>query len=255
MVREVSFGEFKLVEYEQFRLNEPAHALLALPDTGLVGVIGAGHIVKVLKLREVGGIDSYVYLPPIAVVSRREVRLPVRIFASDNLLVVYSEFMPPPAAFPSLSRILLDYFERKGVTHILMASGIAIQNRFESTELKTYYLTTSADVERILRETGIQPFENGFLVGPYALMLKEAIRANMPATLIMTESFLEFPDPEASAKNLEVISKIIGKPIDVKELIERAETIRLRARDAMRAAMPNLARMRKDYEYSTPLNI
>ncbi len=255
MAREVSYGEFKLVEYESCRLREPAYALLALPDTGLVGVIGASHLIKVLGLKEVGGLDSYVYLPPVAVVSRSEVRLPIRFFASDNLLVVYSEFMPSPAAFPPLSRILLDYFERKGVNHIIMASGLAAQNRFELSELRTYYLTTAKNVEEVLRSAGAKPFENGFLVGPYALMLKEAIRAELPTTLIMTESFLEFPDPEASARNLEVLSKLIGRPIDVKELVERAEAIRMRARDAMKAVMPSLARMRKEYEYSVPLNI
>ncbi len=255
MFREVDFGEFRLTEYKYFRMKEPAYALLAMPDTGLVGVIGANHLIKVLNLEEVGGVDSYVYLPPIAVISKKEIRLPIRIFASDNLLVVYSEFMPPPQAFPTLSKVLLDYFERKGVSHVLMASGLAVQNRFELDQLKTYYITTKPEVEEVLKGVGAQPFENGFLVGPYALMLKEALRAEMPVTLVMTESFLEFPDPEASAKNLEALSKVIGITVDVKELIERAEAIRMRARDAMKAVMPSLTRMRKEYEYSMPLNI
>ena len=66
---------------------------------------------------------------------------------------------------------------------------------------------------------------------------------------------MEFPDPEASAKNIEVFSKLTGLKIEVKELLEQAEVIRIKARDAMRNTMHNLAQMRKDYEYAVPLHI
>ncbi len=253
--REVFLGDFRFVEYDDFGLDEPGYGIVALPDTGLVGVIGAGHIVKALGLKEVGGIDSYAYLPPIALVSKGNVRLPMRIFAGGNLLTIYSEFMPSATAMPILARALLDYMERRGVRFLVMASGMPVQNRFELEKLRTYYLTNSPDVESLLKEAGAIRFENGYLVGPYAIMLKEAMRSRMRLALLLTEAFLEFPDPEASAKNLEIIGKLMGKPIDLKELIEQAEMIRIKARDAMKAAIPNLTKMRKDYEFSTPLNI
>ncbi len=253
--REEFFGDFKIVEYEAFRLKEPGYGLIALPDTGLVGVIGAGHLVKSLQLKEVGGIDSYTYLPPIAVVSKGDVRLPIRVFAGDNILAIYSEFMPSAPAIPLLARAVLDFMERRGVRFLLMASGLPVQNRFELSNLRTYYLTNSSEARKVFEGMGALPFENGYLVGPYAMMLKEALKYHVEMALLLTESFLEFPDPEASARNLEIISKLLGKEIDVKELIEQAEVIRIKARDAMKAAIPNLTKMRKDYELSTPLNI
>jgi predicted ATP-grasp superfamily ATP-dependent carboligase len=67
----------------------------------------------------------------------------------------------------------------------------------------------------------------------------------MNAVLLLTGSFLESPDLEAAVKNLNAISRIIEKSIDLKELSEQAELTRLKARDAMKSALRGLAQMRK----------
>jgi len=116
--------------------------------------------------------------------------------------------------------------------------------------LKTYYLTTTQRSFELAKNINAIPFENGFLAGPYALLLKELVHARVNTILLLTESFLEFPDPEAAAKSLELVSKIIGRPIDVKELVEEAELIRIKARDAMKNTMRGLIQMRKDVEHT-----
>ena len=246
-------GDFLVLEYKPIELQKPSYAIISLPDTGLVGVISAWHITKVLQLSEVGGLDSYTYLPPIVVVSNKLLRTPIRVFSGGNILIIYSEFIPVQQGLLQLSKILVNYMERKGVDYVLLPSGMPIQNRFEVENLKTYYIATTPKALELLKNIDIEPFENGFLAGPYALLLKEFTRARLNAILLLTESFLEFPDPEASAKNIDVISRIIGRHIDVKELLEQAELIRLRARDAMKNTLRGLAQMRKDVEYAVPL--
>ncbi|HDJ50833.1 MAG TPA: proteasome assembly chaperone family protein [Thermoprotei archaeon] len=253
--REEYVGDFRFIEYTPFRVSGEGYGIIALPDSGLVSVIAAGHIIKQLGMEEIGGVDSYSSLPPVLVVSKRKLRTPIRIFGKDNLIVIYSEFMPSLPTIPVLARAVNDYLERKGVKYILMTSGLPVPNRFELEKLKTYYVATSENTEERVKNLNIMPFENGYLVGPYAIILKEAMRTNMESLLLLTEAFFDFPDPEASAQNLEILSKIIGKSVDVKELIEQAEIIRIKARDTMKAAIPNLTEMRKDYEYSTPINI
>ncbi|MCC6055277.1 MAG: PAC2 family protein [Desulfurococcaceae archaeon] len=251
--REEWVGDYVILEYKPIELQKPSYAIISLPDTGLVGVISAWHIVKTLQLTEVGGVDSYTYLPPIVVVSNKYLRAPIRVFSGNNLLVIYSEFMPAQHGLIQLSKILTNYLERKGVDYVLLPSGMPIQNRFEVESLKTYYLATTTKALELLKSVDALPFENGFLAGPYALLLKEFTRARLNTILLLTESFLEFPDPEASAKNINVISRIIGRDIDVKELLEQAEIIRLRARDAMKNTLRGLAQLRKDVEYAVPL--
>ena len=246
--REEWMGDFLVLEYKPIELQKPSYAIISLPDTGLVGVISAWHITKALQLSEVGGLDSYTYLPPIVVVSNKFLRTPIRVFSGGNILIIYSEFIPVQQGLLQLSKILVNYMERKGVDYVLLPSGMPIQNRFEVENLKTYYIATTPKALELLKNMDIEPFENGFLAGPYALLLKEFTRARLNAILLLTESFLEFPDPEASAKNIDVISRIIGRHIDVKELLEQAELIRLRARDAMKNTLRGLAQMRKDVE-------
>ncbi len=251
--REEVFGDFTIIEYKPIELEKPSFALVSLPDAGLVSVIGAWHIIKTLNLSEVGGIDSYIHLPPVAVISNKLLRTPIRIFSSNTLLIVYSEFMPSQPGIVQLSKLLANYLERKGIDYVFLMTGMPIPNRFEIEKLRTFYLATSQKALELIKSYDLIPFENGFFAGPYAVLLKEFVKARLNTVLLLTESFLEFPDPEAAAKSIDIVSKIVGKPIDVKELLEEAETIRIRARDAMRNVVRGLAQMRKDVEYAPPL--
>ena len=251
--REEWIGEFRFVEYREFTPKKPSYMVIALPDAGLVSVIAASHMIRKLGMEEVGGIDSYTYLPPVIVVHKGNVRPPVRIFFKGNLLLIYTEFLPAATAIPFLVNSLLDYGARKSVDNLVCMTGIPIPNRFEADKLKSFYVPSNPEVDKAARSLGIEPFGNGFLVGPYAILFKEAIRRRMNAVMFLTESFMEFPDPEASAKNLTLLSKFVGVDIDVKELLEQAELIRIKAREHMKRVMPNLAQMRKEYEFAPPL--
>ncbi len=250
--REEWIGDFRLVEYEEFQLDRPSYLIVGLPDAGLVSVIAASHIIKKLGAMEVGGIDSY-YLPPIAVIHQGVPRPPIRIFVKDRILIVYSEFLPPIQTVPALMNALLDYAMRRGIDNVICMTGLPIPNRFEIENLRSFFIPSTKRALEMGKSAGIPLFENGYLVGPYALLLKEAMRRRMNTLVLLTESFMEFPDPEASAKNLELFSKISGISIDVKELLEQAEVIRLRAREHMKRVLPGLAQMRKEYEYAPPL--
>jgi len=250
--REEWIGDFRFIEYEEFQLDKPSYLVVGLPDAGLVSVIAASHMIKKLEAKEVGGIDSY-YLPPVAIIHQGVPRPPIRIFAKERVLIVYSEMLPPTNTIPALVNALLDYAMRRGVDNVICMTGLPIPNRFEVENLRSFFIPSTKRALEIGKNAGIQLFENGYLVGPYALLLKEAMRRRMNAIVLLTESFMEFPDPEASAKNLELFSKISGIGIDVKELHEQAEVIRVRAREHMKRVLPGLAQMRKEYEYAPPL--
>jgi uncharacterized protein len=80
-------------------------------------------------------------------------------------------------------------------------------------------------------------------VGPYALVLKEAIRKRVANLILLAESFVDFPDPEAAAQALTVLSRILGVNIDVSKLLEQAEMIRLRLRGLMKQTRQSMAEM------------
>ncbi len=76
IVYEESLDGLTLMEYIEFELRKPSFFVLGLPDTGLVGVISANHIVESMGLKEVAGIDIEALMPPVAVISKGEVRPP-----------------------------------------------------------------------------------------------------------------------------------------------------------------------------------
>ncbi len=50
--REEYVGDFRFIEYTPFRVSGEGYGIIALPDSGLVSVIAAGHIIKQLVWRK-----------------------------------------------------------------------------------------------------------------------------------------------------------------------------------------------------------
>jgi len=93
------------------------------------------------------------------------------------------------------------------------------------------------------------------MVGPYALIMRYCAERNIPAIVLMAQSFYNYPDPEAAAATIKEFSKITGVNIDVSKLVEGGEEIRLKARDVMKRTTQELNRMKKTQEYDLPLYV
>lgn len=252
MYREERLNIFTLVEYEEFKVSKPTYMIVGLPDTGLVGVIASSYLVKKLGVREIGGFISS-YVAPIVSIVRGLVKPPIRIFRSEDIVIVYSEILPDPRIVHALGEAIILYAQKIGVDLVISITGLPIQNRLEASRLNAYFVSSDQELVNRLVDKGLKMFDYGYLVGPYASMMIEGQRRGIKAVTILVESFLEFPDPEASAKGLEELGKILGKDIDVRELLEEGEIIRARARELMRRTIHDLAGMKKSYEYMAPL--
>jgi len=243
IVYEESLDGLTLMEYVEFELRKPSFFVLGLPDTGLVGVISANHIVENMGLQEVAGIDIEVLTPPVAVISKGEVRPPLRIYAKDNIMALTAETPVPAGVIPLLARLLIDYAIRKGVDYIVSIVGIASPNRINIDKPHVYWIASNDKAKELASKLGIEVFSNGYLVGPYALILKQAIRKRVTNLVLLADAYVEFPDPEAAASVLTVLSKAIGAEIDVKKLLEQAEMIRVRMRGLMKKTKEAMAEM------------
>lgn len=242
-----------IVEYKAFRLKKPAFMICGLPDAGLVGSIAVSHLINELKMEEIGGIESFRYFPPVAIVHKGEPKPVLRLFSNENILTVISEIPIPTSAIYPLAIALIDYAQKKGVDHIISPIGVGVPNRLEIERPRVYWIATSKDGATLLEKLNLKKFEEGFLVGPYAVILKECKRKRVSNIVLLVESFLEFPDPAAAAETLKVLSNIIGVEINVKPLIEKAEEIRLKTRELMDHTRRALTQMKKTLEYQLPL--
>jgi uncharacterized protein len=62
---------------------------------------------------------------------------------------------------------------------------------------------------------------------------------NIDAYAIIAESFPTYPDPGAAASALEALSKLLDMKIDIQELLEKGDEIRLNLKDLSAKATQN----------------
>jgi len=247
--REEIIGGFRFIEYRPLNIRKPSVLLFALPDAGLVSVISTSHIVSTLGLEEVGDIE-FPELAHIVVVREGLPRSPLRIYAGGNLAAVFTDIALSPSIQVMIASAVIDYARLRGMEYIISLSGIPSPNRLDLEELKTYYVSSSKRMAEIAERSGAITLKQGVLVGAYATLVKESMKKGFDSLLLLTECFMEFPDPEAAARGLQVFSRIANIDIDIKKLLEEAEIIKIKTRELMRQTTGVMRQMRKDMEYS-----
>ncbi len=243
---------YNFIEYGD--LGKPKYLVLGLPDAGLVGSIASGHLVTTLKLQDSVGIESYGYLPPTAVVVNGEVKYPLRIYSGNELSVLVTEVMPIASGIVPLAIAIVEFARKRGIEYIIGLSGLGNPTRAE-TQPSLYWVATTPEAAKLaslIGESGKQ-FPDGLIVGPYATILKESVKRGVNTLLLLTDSFIDIPDPEAAAVALQGFSKATGIQVDVTRLLQEAETLRLRLQGMAREAKDALAKVGKGYEYRAPL--
>ena len=234
----------------------PSGAIMlhGLPDVGLVGLIATSYIISELDLEEIAYIDSDL-LPPIVVLHQGLPHAPLRIYGKKDLIAVISEVAVPAKALHLIMRKLVDWAESKGVRMMMSIGGLPVQNRQDIKEPKVFGAGSSRDALKLLREKGLEILKEGFIVGPQALIMRYCAERKLTAIALLAQSFFNYPDPEASAVAIKKFSDITGHRVDVSQLLEKGEEIRLRARDIMRRTQSELTRMKKSQEYDLPLYV
>lgn len=236
---------------ERREVPTDAKMIHGLPDVGLVGVIAVSQIISQLKMVEVAYVDSDL-LPPVIVLHEGLPHSPIRIFSNDNLLALISEIAIPAGSLQPLMRAIVNWMDEKGVETAISLGGIATPNRQNIESPKVYGVGSNELSLKILREKGISVMERGFLVGPQALILQYCAEKNITAISLLAQAFYNYPDPEAAAAVIDTLNQIVKVPVNVSDLLEKGEEVRLRMRDIMRRTQSELVRMRKSQEYDIP---
>ena len=239
----------KIIERKE--ISEGLKVICGLPDVGLVGTIASSHLISKLKLVEAAYIRSEL-LPPIIMLEKGLPRSPLRIFANKDLAVITSEIAIPSSSVYPIIESIMKWAYAKKTERIFTLGGLPIPNRHEIEKPRVFGAASDEISLKILNEKGIQIIQRGFLVGPQALILNYCAERNMSAMALLAESFYNYPDPEASSMVIQALNRIIDIEIDVSELIEKGEEVRLAMRDMMRRTQAELARMKKSHEYDIP---
>ncbi len=242
---------FIFQEYEDYSIDT---LVLGLPDVGLVGAISSLHMIKELEMKDVVGIDSYTALPPVAVIIQGKAKLPIRIYSYNNLGVLITDVPLAPSSIPLFSEAIVKYAKSRGIRRLISVTGLGNPGRIELETPQVYLIGSKEEtVRKYSNLIGSKEITQGILVGPFALILKESIRANLDNLVLMVDSFIDIPDPGAAAQAINSLNKILDLDIDVSKLLEEADKIKLRLKELMKETRNVMARIGKTYEYRPTL--
>ena len=234
----------------------PSDAIVVqgLPDVGLVGLIATAHIVSQFDLQEIAYVDSNL-LPPIVVLHNGLPHSPLRIFANKKLIAMISEMPIEANAVQPITQALVNWVESKKARITISIGGMPIPDRQNIKDPKVFGAASNAFALKILQEKGVDILKEGYMVGPQALIMRYCAEKNLPAIALLAQSFYNYPDPEAATVAIKELTNITGLKIDVSELLEKGEEIRLKARDIMKRTQHEMTRMKKAREYDLPLYV
>ncbi|MEM3103728.1 MAG: PAC2 family protein [Candidatus Nitrosocaldus sp.] len=238
-----SDANMKVVEYDSSKMESP-YIFIGLPDVGLVGSIAVSYMIESIKMTEIGYVESDL-LPPLLLVRNGEVKNPIRLYSNTtNIIALISEMPIHPSLLQEFVTSIAEWFKKVNPRLVVSITGIPVQNRLNIDKPKVFYIATDEHASSLMRSTQALVFEEGILFGAYAAILKACMSRSIPTLTLFTQSHLNFPDPFASIEALEVLNKALNIGIDLNELREEAEMIRIKTRELMKQTESMLAEPR-----------
>lgn len=247
---DVKTEEMRVVEATPFDARKQA-LIIGVPDIGLVGPIAASHIVQSLGMAEIGYVESDI-LPPVVIVHKNHPRPPLRLYGSENLAVMTTEVALTPRSIFHLTRTLTRWAKMRNIEFVVGMTGLAVPNRMEVEKPTVYAVGSTDNAKALIQKAEIPTFDEGVLVGTYALLIRECLRENQPNITFLAESHFQFPDPGASASTIQSLNSLLNLNIGVQELLDKAEEIRVKARELMRRTQEQMKGMQKIQEQEVP---
>jgi len=243
--------EVRIVEKEGVKHKNPI-VIEGLPDVGLVGTIAASYIVERMGYKEIGYIESDLF-PPVMVVHEGKSKNPLRIYGDEGVVVVLSEVAIPVGAVYPLTEALADWVKEIDSKLVISMTGLPATNRIDIEKPEVFAVGNNEEALNELKDKQMELLEEGFIAGPYAVMLRECSKRKISAISLLAQCFPVYPDPGAAASAIESLDKFLKLGIDIKELLEKGEEIKLKARDLMRQTALSAPEMQKGVEQDMPI--
>jgi len=238
---EIMDDDIKIIERKEINV-QGAVLIEGFPSIGMVSSIVANYLIKTLKMEYVGSIRSR-HFQPTAVISAGVPMPPVRIYVGqpvekkdcicDTLVVVTSEFPPPPELMQPLASHLLDWTKEKGIKTVISIEGIINASK-NYEEHSTYAIASSPAARKLLENRKITPLQNGIITGISGVLLHESELSGQNVICLLSDANPKIPDARAAARMIELLDTFLPKiKLDPAPLIKEAERLEEQIRQAM----------------------
>jgi len=232
-------NDIKIYEFKRVDLRG-ATIIDGFPSVGLVSSIAANYLIKVLEMEHIGIMDS-VHFPTVSLIRDATPLSPVRIYAGkkeksgDQIVAFISEFQAPPNLIRPISNAIVDWAIAQKCKMIVSPEGLVVDPELrDSAEISdvVFGIASSARGREMLKQHGIQSFEEGVISGVAGILLNEGRKRDFDVLTLLAEAHPDFPDAKAAALVLEAIDDLLlGIDFDAKPLLEEAQRIEEHIRD------------------------
>lgn len=191
------------------------------PSKGFVSTIATKHMIDELDMKVCGYIESD-KVDSIAVVHNYTAMRPIRIYAKNNIVLLFSELMVPMQHVKEFSSDLMKWLDEIKPRQVILLAGISGLTTEKEHEIMG--ISTNPELDKKLGELKIKRIEEGILTGISSELLLSCIEKKIPAVSLMAETHYT-PDPLAAASMVNILNGILGTKIETTNLIEEGKKI------------------------------
>ncbi|MDE1846189.1 MAG: proteasome assembly chaperone family protein [Candidatus Micrarchaeota archaeon] len=223
----IEINMFKDVKLKGYTLIE------GFPGAGLVGPMANSYIVEKLSMEYVGNIESDLF-PPIAAVHGGVAMFPVRIYKDDRykLVVIMSEFSIPPEVIYHLSKELINFIRKQGISLVVSIGGMPTQ---KPTDM-AYGIATTKPLMEKLKAAKIQTIGEGIVAGVSALLLANSPEFGIPVIDILIPVDPSAMSPKNAVTAISNLKKVINLNVSTEELDKEAKLVEAKVKEIMKKA-------------------
>jgi uncharacterized protein len=227
------------------------YCLIGVPDVGLVNTIALGYIIQTKQMEEIGYLESDAF-PPVIVVHDGAPKPIFRLYRTDDVVAVFSEIPVDARMITPVARAIVAWAKTKRVALVVAVSGIAVPNRLEIDVPEVYGVGSTPAVTARLTTAGIPRLEEGFVTGLHAVVMQESVKQEVPSLLLLAQSHLKYPDPEAAAYATTALNDLLGLKVDVHDLLAQSEEFRVKMRALMQRTQHEMQRTQTGRDQEIP---
>ncbi len=199
-----------------------------LPGHGLVAAIAVDQITTQLGLKHYGTINAEAF-PPVTTFQDGLVHDLVRVYAGADpaVLTLQSDLALPQNAIEPLSGCVVSELAERFDEAIFIA-GAPAQSEDDLGTVQG--IGTVPTVRDELEAAGVTvPDEHGLVGGITGGLVRECYREEIPAALLIVQSYPHIPDPRAAKAVIDkALSPLVEFEVDTTELAEQADEIQSR---------------------------
>ncbi len=238
--------ELKLVNKP--KLRNPT-VIEGFPGIGMIGTIASSFLADKLDMKLCGYFASP-HFPPIAAIHDYAPVSPARLYASEkhNLVVIFSELVIPAQLVFPLSQKILEFCQKNKAKVLYSFAGIASPQPDE----KMYAIASNQQLRDSLKKQGFELVKEGATQGVSGVLIAECAAEKFPAVNFMTQTNTPL-DPRGAAKLIDKVMPMAGVKIDTKLLVQEAEKIETKLKDAIDEMKQMHASYSKMQETSQPM--